>query len=61
MTPERYRELLTAGPEITAEDWERLKKFTPKRKVMAVAVHHALNQLGEEAWIARINKRNLDK
>lgn len=52
MTPERYRELLTAGPEITAEDRERLKNFVPKRKAIAEAVEGAFNRMEYEAWIA---------
>lgn len=42
MTYERYRELLDAGPRLTAEDVERLKDFKPKPSVMAFAVRFAL-------------------
>lgn len=45
MTRERYLELLSAGPEITAEDYERLKNFIPKQTAMAQAVEAAMAEI----------------
>lgn len=41
MTRQRYEELRAAGPVITAEDWKRLKTFTPKLTPIALSVRVA--------------------
>ncbi len=43
MTLERYRELLAAGPEITAEDRKRLARFEPRLTPIAAGVRFALH------------------
>jgi hypothetical protein len=42
LTFERYRELLNAGPALTASDVERLKDFRLKPAVMVFSVRWAL-------------------
>jgi len=41
MTRERYEELKTAGPALTPQDYERLRKFVPKLSPMTIAVRWA--------------------
>lgn len=48
MTPARYRVHRAAGPEITAEDVERLKTFRPLPGLLPLAVRSALRQIGNE-------------
>lgn len=41
MTLERYRELLSACPELTEAEAERLSPYRPRPKVLAVSVRIA--------------------
>lgn len=47
----RLRELMSAGPQITAEDVERLRTFRPQRKVLWECVVVAL--VDPEARVAQ--------